>query len=141
MLFITDPRATVDVTSPIRSHISNSCHQIVAEMADIKPADFENFDVVFIAGDLGFIESFKHSFKTPHIPCYTFVHTHLQCMMKQVCAQCIYTVTDPETGFVSVQFGCAKSIENIQKLSYPTVNKRNKNERLEEIILGAVAPN
>jgi NADPH-dependent glutamate synthase beta subunit-like oxidoreductase len=141
VLFITDPRATVDVTHPIRSYISNSYHQIVAEIADIKPADFKGFDVVFIAGDLGFIESFKHSFKTLHIPCYTFVHTHLQCMMKQVCAQCIYTVTDSETGFVSVQFGCAKSIENIQKLSYPTVNKRNKNERLEEIILGAVAPN
>ncbi|MDP3936141.1 MAG: hypothetical protein Q8Q56_04055, partial [Alphaproteobacteria bacterium] len=137
VLFITDPGATVDVTTPIMSHLSNSYHQIAAEIADIKPTDFEDFDVVFIAGSMGFVASFKQSFKTLHIPCYTFVHTHLQCMMKQVCAQCIYTVTDPETGFISVQFGCAKSIENIQKVSYAKVNKRNKNEQLEEIMLGA----
>jgi NADPH-dependent glutamate synthase beta subunit-like oxidoreductase len=140
VLFITDPSATFDVTAPMRSHISNAYHQIVAEVADIRLADVEGFDVMFIAGSLDFIDSFKHFIKPIHIPCYTFVHTHLQCMMKQVCAQCIYTVTDPETGFISVQFGCAKSIEKIQKLSYPTINKRNKNEQLEEIILGAFAP-
>lgn len=137
VLFITDPRAPVDVLSPIMKQLSNSYHQIVAEVSNIKPVDFDGFNAVFIAGSLNFIESFKHTFKTLHIPCYTFVHTHLQCMMKQVCAQCIYTVTDPDTGFVSVQFGCAKSIENIEKLSYPAVNKRNKNEQLEETILGA----
>lgn len=137
VLFISDPIVAVDVTTPIMSHISNSHHQIIAEISDIKLDDFEGFDVVFVTGSVDFIESFKHTFKTLHLPCYTFVHTHLQCMMKQVCAQCIYTTTDQETGFVSVQFGCAKSIENIQKLSYPAVNKRNKNEQLEETILGA----
>lgn len=141
VLFITDPSAAVDVTTPIMNHISNEYHQIIADVSDIKSGDFEGFDAVFITGNLEFIESFKHIFKTIHLPYYTFVHTHLQCMMKQVCAQCIYTVTDPETGFISVQFGCAKSIENIQKLSYSIVNKRNKNEQLEEIILGAFAPN
>ncbi|QOL20195.1 FAD-dependent oxidoreductase [Candidatus Bodocaedibacter vickermanii] len=137
VLFITDPNATVDVISPIMNHICNSYHQIVAEIRDITLADFDGFNAVFITGSLDFVELFKHTFKTLHIPCYTFVHTHLQCMMKQVCAQCIYTTTDPKTGFLSVQFGCAKSIENIQKLSYPAVNKRNKNEQLEETILGA----
>lgn len=141
VLFITDPNAPVDVTAPIRNYISNSYHQIIAEVTHIKPDDFEGFDAVFIAGSLDFIESFKQAFTSLHISCHIFVHTHLQCMMKQVCAQCIYTVTDPKTGFISVQFGCAKSIENIQKLSYSSINKRNKNEQLEETILGAFTLN
>jgi NADPH-dependent glutamate synthase beta subunit-like oxidoreductase len=139
VLFITDPLSKIDSSSALRQHITNSYHEIIAEIQNIKTDDFEGYGAVFVSGSSHFIEGFKAAFQSLHLPCYTFIHTHLQCMMKQVCAQCIYTVVDPITGYTSVQFGCAKSIENLQKVSYSTVNKRNKNEQLEETMLGAMS--
>lgn len=135
ILFITDPNSRIDVTAAIRAHLSNISYQITSFIEDLSLEDFKGFDSVFISGSAEFIQAFKQTYSALPVPCYTFVYTHLQCMMKQVCAQCIYTVTDPNTGFNSVQFGCAKSIETIDKISYPFLNKRNKNERLEEIVL------
>lgn len=136
VLFVSDPLMTVDSIAAIRQHLCNEYHHIISNIQDINTQDFEGFNAVFISGSAQFIEDFKAKFQTLSLPCYTFVHTHLQCMMKQVCAQCIYTVTDPSTGYTSIQFGCAKSIENIHNVSFSNVNKRNKNERLEETMLG-----
>lgn len=138
ILFITAPQIATDSTAAIRQHITNPFHEIITNIQDIQPQDFDGFEAVFLSGGAHFIEAFKAKFQGLDVPCYTFVHTHLQCMMKQVCAQCIYTAVDPATGYTSVQFGCAKSIENIQKVSYSVVNKRNKNEQLEETLLGAI---
>lgn len=139
ILFITDPGNNVDVTAPIRKHIPNAHHQIVAEINAIRPEDFIGFDSIFVSGSFDFIESFKAAYQGK-LPCYTFVYTRLQCMMKQVCAQCIYTVKDSD-GFLSVKFGCANSIETVDKISYSAINKRNKNEALEEAVLGCVGFN
>jgi NADPH-dependent glutamate synthase beta subunit-like oxidoreductase len=139
ILFIADPTAPLDSSAILRQHTANASHTIIATINDINGADFKGYDAIFITGSVRFIEDFKAAFQSIQAPCYTFVHTHLQCMMKQVCAQCIYTVVDPTTGYTSIQFGCAKSIENIQKVSYSTVKKRNNNEQLEEIMLGALS--
>lgn len=139
VLFIADPMSIVDSAAALRQHITNRYHEIIASIKDVSRADLEGYDAIFITGSTQFIEEFNAAFQSIQTPCYTFVHTHLQCMMKQVCAQCIYTVVDPATGYTSVQFGCAKSIENIHKVSYSTVNKRNKNEQLEETMLGAMS--
>jgi NADPH-dependent glutamate synthase beta subunit-like oxidoreductase len=135
VLFVVDPAAAIDIVDPIKRHLKNYSHQIIANIDDIAMSDFKGFHSIFIVGNKEYVEAFKARHPKLDIPGYTFVYTHLQCMMKQVCAQCIYTVKDPTTGFSAVQFGCAKSIENIQKISYSAINKRNKNEVLEESLL------
>lgn len=135
VLFVVDPSAAIDIVEPIKAHLKNFSHQIIANIENINSSDFEGFQSIFILGNKEYIEGFKTCYSNLDIPCYTYVYTHLQCMMKQVCAQCIYTVKNPTTGFTTVQFGCAKSIENLQKISYSAINKRNKNEQLEESLL------
>lgn len=135
ILFIMSPSMTNDILNPIKAHLPNINHQIIATVDDLNESDFEGFQSLFILGDETYIEDFKSQYPKLKIPCYTHVYTHLQCMMKQVCAQCIYTAKDPATGVTAVQFGCAKSIENIQRISYSAINKRNKNEQLEEALI------
>lgn len=135
VLFVVDPQAPVDVTAPIQQYLKNPSHQLIMPVSMLDRHNFLEWDVVFVAGSTAFIEQFKNTFCDIGLPCYTFVYTHLQCMMKQVCAQCVYTIKDPSTGMTSIQFGCAKSIEAMDKISYSAVNKRNKNEQLEERLL------
>jgi len=135
VLFIVDSVLSTDLLTPIMKHLPNPAHQIITEIEHISSNDFHGFDCVFIVGQGDFIEGFTRQYKHVSLPCYTFVYTQLQCMMKAVCARCVYTIQDPTNGSTAIQFGCAKSIESIQKISYPSINKRNKNERLEEVIL------
>jgi hypothetical protein len=135
VLILVDPQAPVGIVNPVMHHLSNETHQLIASLERVTPLDFKGFDSVFVVGTSAFIKQFIAAFPSLAIPVYTHVHAHLQCMMKQVCAQCVYTTKEPETGVVAVQFGCAKSIENLQNFSYSDVNKRNKNERMEETLL------
>lgn len=135
VLILVDPQAPEGIANPVMQHLSNDKHQLIASLDLITPIDFMGFDSAFVVGSSMYIQQFI-TLLLPKIsiPVYTHVHTHLQCMMKQVCAQCVYTAKDPKAGVTSVQFGCAKSIENLQNFSYPDVNKRNKNERMEETL-------
>lgn len=135
VLILVDPQAPEGIVNPVMQHLSNVIHQLVESLDYITLIDFDGFDSVFVVGSSVYIQQFITSLLPKiSIPAYTHVHAHLQCMMKQVCAQCVYTAKDPQTGVTSVQFGCAKSIENLQNFSYPDVNKRNKNERMEETL-------
>lgn len=135
VLILVDPQAPEGIVNPVMQHLSNDKHQLIASLDHITPTDFSGFDSAFVVGSSMYIQHFiTLLLPKVSIPVYTHVHTHLQCMMKEVCAQCVYTAKDPQTGVTSVQFGCAKSIENLQNFSYPDVNKRNKNERMEETL-------
>lgn len=135
LLVLVDPQSPAGITDPVLKHIQNECHQLIASVEQLSSADFQGFDSVFVVGSAVFIARLIASFSPFPIPVYTHVQAHLQCMMKEVCAQCVYTVKDSETGITSVQFGCAKSIESLENFSYLDVNKRNKNERMEETLL------
>jgi NADPH-dependent glutamate synthase beta subunit-like oxidoreductase len=137
VLFIIDPSTTSDITYPIRVHFSEPPHQLITDIESLEYKDFDGIDSLFLVGDENYITGFKQRYSDINLPCYTFIPTHLQCMMKEVCAQCIYTIKDPITGFVSIQFGCAKNVANIERISYRAINKRNKNEKLEEVLLDA----
>lgn len=135
VLILVDPQVPEGIVNPVMQHLSRDKHQLIASLDHIKSSDFNGFDSAFVVGASMFIKQFI-TLLLPKIsiPVYAHVHAHLQCMMKQVCAQCVYTAKDPTTGVTSVQFGCAKSIENLHNFSYPDVNKRNKNERMEETL-------
>lgn len=135
ILILVDPQSPAEIADPILQHLSNYTHQLIADLEHVTLADFMGFDSLFIVGSSVFVKDFIAKFPKVLLPVYTHVHAHLQCMMKQVCAQCIYTTKDKDTGIVSIQFGCAKSIENLENFSYDHVNKRNKNERMEETLL------
>lgn len=134
LLLLVDPHSPEGIADPILQNLSNTTHHLVANIDQISQDDFRGFESIFVLGSDSYIQQFSTIYKDISVPVYTYVHAHLQCMMKQVCAQCIYLHKDPNTGSTSIQFGCAKSIENLKNFSYADLNKRNKNERMEETL-------
>ena len=58
----------------------------------------------------------------------------MQCMMKEVCAQCLQRHVDPETGKESFVFSCYNQDQNLDNVDFDFLNSRLKaNSVLEKI--------
>lgn len=62
------------------------------------------------------------------------INSPMQCMMKEVCAQCLQRHTDPETGKESFVFSCYNQDQHLDNVDFDFLNSRLKaNSVLEKI--------
>lgn len=62
------------------------------------------------------------------------INSPMQCMMKEVCAQCLQRHVDPETGKESFVFSCYNQDQNLDNVDFDFLNSRLKaNSVLEKI--------
>ena len=52
------------------------------------------------------------------------INSPMQCMMKEICAQCLQEHRDPETGVVSVVFSCFNQDQNIDVVDFKSLRQR-----------------
>ncbi len=52
------------------------------------------------------------------------INSPMQCMMKEICAQCLQLHRDPETGEESVVFSCFNQDQPLDKVDFPNLNQR-----------------
>jgi hypothetical protein len=48
----------------------------------------------------------------------------MQCMMKEVCAQCLQPQVDPVTGARSVVFSCFNQDQSLDRVDFPALHER-----------------
>lgn len=87
-------------------------------------------EAILLIGQESFVASFLASCSLT-LPIYLIVPTQLQCMMKQVCAQCIYLNKKTNT----LQFACAKNIVESNEVTLSSIHTRRNFESLERKII------
>jgi hypothetical protein len=65
------------------------------------------------------------------------INSPMQCMMKEVCAQCLQPHTDPVTGARTVVFSCFNQDQALDHVDFPALNERLRQNSLAEKITAA----
>jgi NADPH-dependent glutamate synthase beta subunit-like oxidoreductase/NAD(P)H-flavin reductase len=60
------------------------------------------------------------------------INSPMQCMMKEVCAQCLQPQIDPVTGARSVVFSCFNQDQALDRVDFPALNERLRQNALAE---------
>ena len=56
----------------------------------------------------------------------------MQCMMKEICAQCLQKHRDPETGKETVVFSCFNQDQPLDRVDFKSLNERLKTNTVQE---------
>jgi NADPH-dependent glutamate synthase beta subunit-like oxidoreductase/NAD(P)H-flavin reductase len=65
------------------------------------------------------------------------INSPMQCMMKEVCAQCLQPHVDPATGARSVVFSCFNQDQALDRVDFPALNERLRQNSLQEKLTAA----
>ena len=60
------------------------------------------------------------------------INSPMQCMMKEICAQCLQPHRDPETGRVSYVFSCFNQDQLLDEVDFPALDARLKQNAVQE---------
>ena len=60
------------------------------------------------------------------------INSPMQCMMKEICAQCLQTHTDPVTGKRTVVFSCFNQDQPLDQVDFPGLDARLKQNAVQE---------
>jgi NADPH-dependent glutamate synthase beta subunit-like oxidoreductase/NAD(P)H-flavin reductase len=65
----------------------------------------------------------KHFFRPDH-RAIASINSPMQCMMKEICAQCLQRHYDPATGTETVVFSCFNQDQELDRVDFPTLRRR-----------------
>ena len=78
----------------------------------------------------------RHGVLKPHLKpghrAVGSINSPMQCMMKEICAQCLQQQVDPQTGAVTYVFTCFNQDQPLDAVSFPFLNDRLKQNSLQE---------
>jgi NAD(P)H-flavin reductase len=78
----------------------------------------------------------RHGVLAPYLkPGHTAIasiNSPMQCMMKEVCAQCLQPQLDPATGARSVVFSCFNQDQPLDRVDFPALHERLRQNSLSE---------
>jgi len=60
------------------------------------------------------------------------INSPMQCMMKEICAQCLQPQVDPATGERSVVFSCFNQDQALDRVDFPALNERLRQNGVQE---------
>lgn len=60
------------------------------------------------------------------------INSPMQCMMKEICAQCLQRHVDPETGKATIVFSCFNQDQELDRVDFAFLNNRLKQSSLQE---------
>ncbi|MDB1135620.1 glutamate synthase subunit beta, partial [Candidatus Anaplasma sp. TIGMIC] len=119
---------------------SNIVHALLAYGADTKAAIALNtIDRVVMVGSCGMMAAInraiscelKHLFR-PDIEIIASINSPMQCMMKEICGQCIQKHVDPLTGAESFVYSCVNQDQCAKKVDFDFLQNRLKQNNVLE---------
>jgi NAD(P)H-flavin reductase len=83
----------------------------------------------------------RHDILKPHLKeCHHAVgsiNSPMQCMMKEICAQCLQPHVDPKTGKKSYVFSCFNQDQELDPVDWPALDQRLKQNSTQEKLTAA----
>src|SRR5207237_8532328 len=65
----------------------------------------------------------NHHFRPGH-RAIASINSPMQCMMKEICAQCLQRHYDPASGTETVVFSCFNQDQDLDRVDFPTLRRR-----------------
>jgi hypothetical protein len=60
------------------------------------------------------------------------INSPMQCMMKEICAQCLQLQRDPQTGIETVVFSCFNQDQQMDRVDFPALHRRLSQNGVQE---------
>jgi NADPH-dependent glutamate synthase beta subunit-like oxidoreductase/NAD(P)H-flavin reductase len=83
----------------------------------------------------------RHGVLAAHLKPHHFaigsINSPMQCMMKEICAQCLQPHVDPATGERSVVFSCFNQDQGLDRVDFAALNQRLNQNSLQEKLTAA----
>jgi len=73
----------------------------------------------------------KHYFRPDH-KAIASINSPMQCMMKEICAQCLQRHRDPVTGTETVVFSCFNQDQEMDRVDFPALHRRLSQNSVQE---------
>jgi NADPH-dependent glutamate synthase beta subunit-like oxidoreductase/NAD(P)H-flavin reductase len=143
VIWSTDTGAEIEPRRPQDYHFRGNIVQSIkayAEGALRAPLfDLREVDRVIAIGSdrmMAAVKQARHETLAPHLkPGHVGVgsiNSPMQCMMKEVCAQCLQRHVDPETGAESFVFSCFNQDQLLDRVDFQNLNARLRANTVQE---------
>jgi hypothetical protein len=104
--------------------------------APIALADVDRLITIGSDGMMSAVAQARHGVLKSHLkPGHTAIgsiNSPMQCMMKEICAQCLQPHRDPETGQEEVVFSCYNQDQPLDYVDFPALRERLKQNEVQE---------
>ncbi len=107
-------------------------------------ARFSDVDRVIAIGSdrmMNAVREARHGVLAPHLdPKHVgigSINSPMQCMMKEVCAQCLQKHVDPATGKETIIFSCFNQDQELDRVDFKNLNARLRQNTVQEKIANA----
>jgi len=103
------------------------------------PISLQQVDRLIVIGSdamMAAVARARHGVLQPHLRpdavAIASINSPMQCMMKEICAQCLQTHKDPQTGAETVVFSCFNQDQPLDQVDFPGLRNRLAQNTLEE---------
>jgi hypothetical protein len=82
------------------------------------------------------VKAARHGVLEPHLKkdhvCIASINSPMQCMMKEVCAQCLQKHVDPSTGQETIVFSCFNQDQEMDRVDFVNLAARLRQNTVQE---------
>jgi len=111
-----------------RSFVGNIVQAMTAYAGEVGLAAADHMIVIGSDRMMQAVGAARHGVLQPHLkPGHTAIgsiNSPMQCMMKEVCAQCLQPQIDPVTGARTVVFSCFNQDQALDRVDFPALHER-----------------
>src|ERR1044072_7095332 len=125
-----------------KAHVGNIVETMLAyaegELGEttIKIQDVDRIIAIGSDGMMGAVARARHGvlqeYLKPRHHAVGSINSPMQCMMKEICAQCLQSHKDPVTGKETVVFSCFNQDQNLDAVNFDALRSRLQQNRVQE---------
>ena len=143
VIWSTDIGAEIPAGRPQDSHFRGNIVQAMlayqhGELGErIVPLDTVD-RIIAIGSDrmMAAVKAARHGVLQPHLKpehiSIASINSPMQCMMKEVCAQCLQKHVDPKTGAETIIFSCFNQDQDMDRVDFPNLAARLRQNTVQE---------
>jgi NAD(P)H-flavin reductase len=120
-------------------NIVQAMHAYAAGELGAQPIAFSGCDRIMAIGSdkmMAAVSRARHDVLAPYLkPSHRAlgsINSPMQCMMKEICAQCLQPHRDPATGKVSYVFSCFNQDQPLDRVDFPALDLRLRQNAVQE---------
>jgi NAD(P)H-flavin reductase len=143
VIWSTDTGVEVEPRRAQDRHFRGNIVQAILSYAEGKfgppPFDLREVDRIIAIGSdrmMAAVKAARHDVLAPHLKKEHVgvgsINSPMQCMMKEVCAQCLCKHVDPETGVESFVFSCFNQDQPLDLVDFKHLNARLRANTIQE---------
>jgi NAD(P)H-flavin reductase len=143
VIWSTDMGAAVTPRRPQDAHFRGNIVQAMlayqAGQLGERVVPLDSVDRIIAIGSdrmMAAVKAARHSVLAPHLKpshvAIASINSPMQCMMKEVCAQCLQKHVDPRTGTETIIFSCFNQDQEMDRVDFPNLAARLRQNTVQE---------